>query len=136
MSHVGFVNCDKYIVELEILGMKNSTDKHAMFSTPKARVVEIFNFDGSVANVLEIEKGESLYNTIEQFYSFIEHNLNYFLSFEEAQFYRDKPENYTGEWKGWYKNGQLSYKVKYENGFWKGPYRRWFDNGKLLFQIE
>ena len=36
--------------------------------------------------------------------------------------------NFSGIWKTWHSNGNMEYKIEYQNGSLNGKYERWFDN--------
>ena len=41
------------------------------------------------------------------------------------------PDNFTGEYKNWYKNKQLYKYCLYKNGKLEGEYKIWWDDGQL-----
>ena len=40
---------------------------------------------------------------------------------------------HDGEWKGWYKNGQLNYHYYYEKGKRKGIWKSWYESGQIKY---
>jgi len=67
---------------------------------------------------LEMTIGDNLYSS-PVFYNFI-----------------SPPENYTGKWKLWYKNGGLKESVNFNNGKLNGPSVYYFSSGRIRAKIN
>ena len=154
MSHKGYKRCGDYVVQLKIIGENNENrdhvydKKYAKFRTSKALVEEIFNLDQSVSNISKVtsdrdptfvyEKGKVV--EVKDFYPYLNEvcseGIHYFLSFEAAEFYGDRPEDYTGEWKSWHHNGRLEYQGEFKKGVEDGIHKCWYENGQLYSRGE
>ena len=47
-----------------------------------------------------------------------------------------RPENYTGVWRTWYKNGQLEFQARYIKGVVHGPLRSFCADGSKLYEFD
>lgn len=63
-------------------------------------------------------------------------NTVYFdtLIWQPRRVYVDAPSRFTGEWRTYYVNGQLSHRVQYSNGVYNGTFISYHANGQVAYQ--
>ena len=156
--HIGYKKIqDGYIVKLAILedgknnelrkDVKRQNIKTAKMRCSKALVLDIYKFNE--CEKTRIDKGYGLYDTNfcyevgkeievndydDNLTNICSTGIHYFLSEEPAFFWNFNFDNYTGEYKEYYENGQLRYQSFYKDGEMDGEYKEYYGNGQLACQ--
>jgi len=151
-EHFGYKKIQNgFIVKLRIEDQNNEqrTDikpenaHFAKYRCERAFVLDIYH---SLDKSNRIDKGYGLYDptflyTVGEYVSIEDYDqdlelicsngIHYFLSEENAYFWKFDISNYTGIWKYWHPNGQLERQIFYKNGQKDGEEKQWYPNGKL-----
>ena len=153
-SHIGYKKIqDGYIVKMRIDGkhnelrdgVKRQNAKHAKNRCSKAFVLDIYhmndkkkidsgyglrdkNFSYKVGEYVEVD------NYDDDLTKVCSTGIHYFLSEEPAFFWNFNFDNYTGECKEYYENGQLWCQSFYKDGKMDGEYKWYYEKGKLRCQ--
>ena len=53
---------------------------------------------------------------------------------KEGQLFVEKPNNFSGKWLWWYKNGQLRFEDNWKNGKLHGKCLDWYETGQLAYE--
>ena len=156
--HIGYKKIqDGYIVKLAILedgknnelrkDVKRQNIKNAKMRCSKALVLDIYKFNE--CEKTRIDKGYGLYDTNfcyevgkeievndydDNLTNICSTGIHYFLSEEPAFFWNFNFDNYTGECKEYYENGQLWCQSFYKDGKMDGEYKWYYEKGKLRCQ--
>lgn len=49
--------------------------------------------------------------------------------------WNNKPHNFTGECKSWYRNGHINVHSRYKNNMWDGECKKWNIEGNLYYHV-
>ncbi|AYV77663.1 MAG: pentapeptide repeat-containing protein [Dasosvirus sp.] len=148
-----FKSAGDCVIELKLLDdsltnlkRKNVVDRdHAKFRCDKAYVV-------SITNKITKEKKDKIVSdftdnfeymvdsvvTVDDFDDDLEkictHGIHFYTKYETAFFHNLKYDNYAGEYKEWWENGQLNKSYTVINGLYHGDYKMWDEKGKHVLE--
>jgi hypothetical protein len=150
-KYQGYTSANNHIIKLDIeQNSKNNLKRtvydqnHALYRTNKARVIKIY---GKINrhekdNIESDNDPDFIYSIYRSYYidDYEDNNKPYgkgiyfYLTEEAAHFQNFLPNtNYTGEYKQWYQDGRLYYKINYSKGK-QGIFQVFFPDGSLAYQ--